>query len=87
MNYLAVDQNSRTCIFTELGFGKNYAAGDTLPSFNGIVRINNSETSKAVIRYKKDAASDGVTISPNETLWLKIYGDIEVVSGKVNIMF
>lgn len=87
MNNLAVDQNSRTCVFTELGFGKNYAAGDAIPSFNGIVRINNSETSKAVIRYKEAVNSDGVMISPNETLWLKICGDIEVVSGKVNIMF
>ena len=87
MNNLAVDQNSRTCVFTELGFGKNYAAGDVMPTFNGIVRINNSETSKAVIRYKEDVNSDGVTISPNETLWLKICGNIEVVSGKVNIMF
>lgn len=87
MNNLAVDQNSRTCVFTELGFGKNYSAGDAMPSFNGIVRINNSETSKAVIRYKKDTNSDGVVISPNETLWLQIHGDIEIVSGKINIMF
>lgn len=88
MKNLAIDQNSRTCVFAPLGFGKNFKAGDAIPpSVTGIVRIANVDANASVIRYKADKDSDGVVIAADDVLWTEISEEIEVVSGEVNIMF
>lgn len=88
MRNLAIDDNSRACVFTELGFGRNFSAGDKVPKdVRGIVRITSADNAKAVIRYVEDKLSDGVIINPGDTLWVRLYKELEIVSGKVNIMF
>lgn len=88
MRNLAIDQNSRACVFSALGKGKNYSSGDKLPKLeNAVIRIVNSETTKAVVRYTSDKDTDGVVIPAGGTFWTQVDGEVEVVSGKINVMF
>lgn len=87
MKSLFVDANSRTVQCAKLGFGLNVSEAGVIEEIepNQFVRVKATE-GDAVIRLENQAG-DGVLISEGETEYFFIDGKLELVSGKINVMY
>lgn len=87
MKSLYVDANSRTVQCAKLSIGLNVDAPKVIDEIepNQMVRVKAME-GDAVIRLENQPG-DGVVISEGETEYFFIDGKLELVSGKINVMY
>lgn len=87
MKSLYVDSNSRTVQCAKLSIGLNVDAPRVIEEIepNQMVRVKAKE-GDAVIRLENQLG-DGVLISEGETEYFFIDGKLELVSGKINVMY
>lgn len=87
MKNLFVDSNSRTVQCVKLSVGLNVDTAGVIEAIEPyqFVRIKAKE-GDAVIRLENQSG-DGVLISDGETEYFFIDGKLELVSGKINVMY
>lgn len=87
MKSLFVDANSRTVQCARLSMGLNVDAAGVVNQItpNQFVRVK-AVGGDAVIR-QENQAGDGVLLSEGETEYFYIENHLELVSGKINVMF
>ena len=87
MKSLYVDSNSRTVQCAKLSIGLNVDAPKVIDEIepNQMIRVKAME-GDAVIRLENQSG-DGVVLSEGETEYFFIDGKLELVSGKINVMY
>lgn len=82
---LPLDNNNHLVQCAKFGEGYEYADMILPKTIKGLVRIKNIGDTNAIIKYADDN-SEGVVLSPGETEYFYLKKQLEIVTGRLNIM-